>query len=409
MPAGGRGKMGMKSKLEKCSRWFNIWKTQFEAAKAKSIHCQGETGRVLIIKLDAIGDFIIWLDAAKEFRNIYPDKRLVLMCAGASGSLAEKTGYFDEINTFDIRKFESDNNYKKQVVEQISAMSFDVLIQTAYSRTVHMDYIAACIPAAVKIGFEADESRTNLSRYIASDSNKKKLDKIYDRLIPTTKELLMEVKRNGDLIKGLGMKDFKSRMPYLKEQDIDKEIIPKEDYCVLFPGASTPKKMWSIKNFAKVADYIYNKTGMKCVVCGSSEEAHLYNEIEMSVARAKLINYCGKTSLVELAEIIRSAKFVVSNDTSGIHFAAAVNTPSVCILGEYNYGRFLPYDCDNMDGASKMIICNANMPCKRCAVDKMTKECTTCMASTGRYLCVDTIDAQRVIETVDEIIDTCEV
>ncbi len=33
---------------------------------------------VLLVRLDLIGDFIIWLDAAKEFKKLYPGKRIVL-------------------------------------------------------------------------------------------------------------------------------------------------------------------------------------------------------------------------------------------------------------------------------------------------------------------------------------------
>ena len=35
---------------------------------------------ILIVRLDAIGDFIIWLDAAKEIKKHFPDKHLVLLC-----------------------------------------------------------------------------------------------------------------------------------------------------------------------------------------------------------------------------------------------------------------------------------------------------------------------------------------
>ena len=52
---------------------------------------------VLIIRLDSIGDFILWLDSAKEFRRIYLDKKIVL-CANASwASLAERLTYWDEV------------------------------------------------------------------------------------------------------------------------------------------------------------------------------------------------------------------------------------------------------------------------------------------------------------------------
>lgn len=404
--------MGLKGKFDKLSRWGKIWFAQFAAGKMPNARCETGNNKVLVIKLDAIGDFIIWLDSAKELRGLYPDKELVLMCSSPCVDIARASGYFDEILTLNIRKFEGDTTYQKEMKEQFGRLSFDVLIQTAFSRTVHMDMLAAVIPAAEKIGLVSDESRTNLSRYIATKSNKKKLDAIYDKLLPVTGGWLMEVKRNGELIRGLGKKDFRTGMPVLKPYAVKEGIIPKEDYFVIFPGASTPKKMWNIKNFAEIAEYVSSRTGWSAYACGSQDEQYLYEHLcEKKKADTVIIDYFGKTSLMELAEVIRHAKLVISNDTSGIHFAAAVNTPSVCILGEYNYGRFLPYDYDREygDELKPMIVCSADMPCKRCAAGRMTSECNACMASTGRYLCVDKITVSQVKEAVDRIINTYEV
>jgi ADP-heptose:LPS heptosyltransferase len=396
--------MGLKGKLAKVLRWVNIWSVQFKASGLDNKRSSDDTGKVLVIKVDAIGDFIIWLDSAKELRKCFPDKQIVLMCSGACVDIAKHTGYFDEIITLNIRKFESDNNYRRSEEQKLSKLSFDVLVQTAYSRTVHMDMLAACIPARVKIGLVSDETRTNLSRYIAFKSNTKKLDAVYDRLIPTSKEWLMEVKRNAELIRGLGISDFKTHMPQLAVYECGEGVVPRQEYYVIFPGASTPKKMWDIEKFAKVADYVCREEKLTGYVCGSSDEQWLFDKLrKAALPDTMLCNYMGRTSLLELGEVIRNAKFVISNDTSGIHYAAATDVPAVCILGEYNYGRFLPYDCDENQNKSKMIICNANMPCARCAVGRMTAECNKCMAATGRYLCVDRIPEEMVIKAISDI------
>lgn len=396
--------MGLKAKTEKLLRWGKIWLAQFSAVRLPNARCEAGNNKILVIKSDAIGDFLIWLDSAKELRSIYPEKQIVLMCSSPCADIAKATGFFDEILTLNIRKFESDTAYQKEIKKMCRTLSFDVLIQTAYSRTVHMDMLAAVIPAAEKIGLVSDESRTNLSRYITFKSNKKKLDTIYDKLIPVTGGWLMELKRNGELIRGLGHKDFRVGMPVLKSYETDDGIIPEGAYFVIFPGASTPKKMWNIKNFAEIAEYVSGRTGWKAYACGGADEQYLYDRL----GSPAIVNYFGKTSLMELAEVIRHAKLVISNDTSGIHFAAAVNTPSVCILGEYNYGRFLPYDYDREyeNELKPMIVCSADMPCKRCAAGKMTSECNACMASTGRYLCVEKVTVSQVKEAVDEIINT---
>lgn len=398
--------MSIKEKMKKLNRWRNIWYAQFAAGKIENRKDSLQNNKILIIKLDAIGDFIIWLDSAKEFQGLYPDQNLTLMCNEICMPIAKNTGYFDEIITLDIKKFETDRGYKKRKINEFHSLHFELLIQTAYSRTVHMDLLAASISAGRKIGFVADETRTNLSRYIIAQKNRARLDGIYDQLIFTQKGTLMEIQRNGELIRGLGKKDFSTAKPVLPIQEVRTEIIPTGNYCIIFPGNSTPKKRWPIQNFSQIADYVYTKTGWSIYVCGSSSEQILFEEMKQLVSQDTVVyDYCGKTSLVELAEVTRGAKMVISNDTSEIHFAAAVNTPSICILGDWDYGRFLPYDYDKKEDTNElMLCCDADMECKHCAAGRITKECKRCLAETGRYLCIEKVSITKVIKAVDEII-----
>lgn len=68
-------------------------------------------------------------------------------------------------------------------------------------------------------------------------------------------------------------------------------------------------------------------------MCGSLEEKSICNEIIEILRSVPVLNLAGKTSLVELVEVIRGAKMLVGNDSSAIHIAAATGTPSVCIHG----------------------------------------------------------------------------
>ena len=62
------------------------------------------SGRVALVRLDAIGDFIIWLDSAAEFRKQFNDRTLVLVCNKACEGIAKASGLFDEIVPVDTGK-----------------------------------------------------------------------------------------------------------------------------------------------------------------------------------------------------------------------------------------------------------------------------------------------------------------
>lgn len=398
--------MSIKEKISKVLRWKNMFFAQFQLGKIVSRKKNVTNGSVLIIKLDAIGDFIIWLDSAKEYRNLYPNKKLVLLCNEICVEIAKSEKNFDEIISLNIKQFESNRKYRNEKLKELEGLEFEMLIQAVYSRTVYMDILAAHITAGRKIAFKADETRTNLSRYMITRANKRRLDAIYEQLIETQYGTMMEIRRNGEMICNLGMKNFQTARPILHRQIIRSEIILPDSYFVIFPGSSTTKKMWDIANFAEIIDYVYEKTGWKVCLCGGKNEEYLFDKLSQTLkTKVVVYNYFGKTTLLELAEVIRKASMVISNDTSGIHFSAAVNTPAICIMGEYDYGRFLPYDYDIKENdEAQMIVCSANMICRHCAKDKMTTECKKYLARTGRYMCIDRVDVSQVKMAVDDIL-----
>lgn len=388
------------------NRWVHIacnqfWVRRQQNKRPMDEHAQG----IVIIKLDAIGDFLIWLDSASYYPRLFEGQKITLICNKACEEIAKQTKYFDEVIAIENKRFETEYQYRKQVLEMLGQRSFQILLQPAFSRTIDMDLLACSIPAAEKIAFTADESRINLSRFLAFPKTKKILDSFYDKRIPATQECMMEAKRNAEFIRGLGG-NCKAGFSQLPRLEATHELIPHNKYVVIFPGASSDKKMWSASNFAYVISYIAEHYAHEIIVCGSKSESRLYEDIVNALQKKeiekRIQNYCGKTSLVELAEIVRNADLVISNDTSGIHYAAAVNTTGICLFGDFAYGRFLPYDLEKEEEHNPIMICHADMPCKGCSMGKMTKECKKHLLHTGRYLCMDNIAMDSVIEKIRE-------
>jgi ADP-heptose:LPS heptosyltransferase len=86
----------------------------------------------------------------------------------------------------------------------------------------------------------------------------------------------------------------------------------------------------------------------------------------IALAQVPLKNYCGNLSLPGLASTLAASKLVVANDTGAVHIAAAVGTPTVCVLGGGHPGRFLPYDV-RMNGIGRgPIVVTEPMECFGC-------------------------------------------
>lgn len=294
--------------------------------------------KVLIVRLDAIGDFILWLDAAKEFRRLFAagQFRITLLGNRIWTPLAESIPFFDEVLSLERSRFSSGSVYRYKALKRMRQAGFDIVIQPTSSREFLLgDSVVRFCGAKERIGFEGDCS--NILPFLKRIS-----DNWYTRLVHASREPLMELERNAEFLRGLGLPAFRCGIPELRNIFPPSRSTGLPDYYVLFPGVGFPIRQWPVKNLADLATRIYKATGWTGIVCGGPGEQEVGDTL-LRDTDAPLENRSGLTSLQELASLIAGVRLVVANETSAIHIAAAVSTPAVCILGGGHYGRFVPY------------------------------------------------------------------
>ena len=91
---------------------------------------------VLIIRLDAIGDFVLWLSAAQATVGFYKaqGKSAVLLANAAWAAWARELGIFDEVIPFDRRRFNSDMLYRYRLGYRVRVLGCSSAVQPSYSR-----------------------------------------------------------------------------------------------------------------------------------------------------------------------------------------------------------------------------------------------------------------------------------
>jgi len=105
--------------------------------------------------------------------------------------------------------------------------------------------------------------------------------------------------------------------------------LPKS-YLAIAPGSVWQTKCWPVERYIELAKALVDN-GENIVLVGSSADA----------ARAKVIAECvpdcidltGRTSLPQVAAILRDASRLIANDSAPVHIACAVRTPVTVIFG----------------------------------------------------------------------------
>ena len=102
--------------------------------------------------------------------------------------------------------------------------------------------------------------------------------------------------------------------------------------AVLHPGARWPSKLWPALSWARLGDWLSREHGLQVAITGSAADQKLSADI-LRQMQEPVIDLAGRTSLAELAAVLRWARLAVTTDTGAMHLAAALGTPVAALFG----------------------------------------------------------------------------
>lgn len=316
--------------------------------------------RVLIVRLDEIGDFVLWLDAARTLVSHYRTQGYTVVLLGNQvwASWADEMSLADETWAVDTNRFFHNLAYRWHWLRRLRQAGFSIaILPTLTSKYIFGESAIRASGSPVRIG-AASKTASFYGQW---------RDRLFSRVIPVADDSMMELKRNAEFMRGLGVVDFKARLPVIPPPSPERLLAdsPIKPYVVLFPGASWYGKEWEASKFAEIGRRLIAR-GLQVVLAGGKADRACADELAQGL-HGKAFDLVGKTSLGDLAELLRGADAVISNDTSAVHIGAAVRTPVVCVMGGGHYGRFAPYKVEEAeDTPSPLLITVKPMPCFGC-------------------------------------------
>ena len=353
------------------------------------VRTQPEKPVVLLIRVDAIGDFVLWLDTAKEYRKLYPSEeyRIVLVGNKLWGELAESLPYWDEIIAIDPNTLKSRLWYRRETLRRIRSLNAVVAIQPTYSSDIYLgDSLVRASAAKERIGFTGDLSNSNLFKAWLSR-------RWYTRRISASLEPKHELERNAEFLGELFGVPHQSQMPQLS---IGFDTKPCGDYFVVVPGAGRTLKEWPLSSFVAVLNQIQMQWGWHALIIGGSKDEFLGSKLQQH-ATGHVKNLAGKQSLSEVARLLKDARLVISNDTGAAHMATAMKVTTICILGGGHYGRFMPYP--KSIHPENLAVVHHHMPCYSC-----NWGCIYSISEHDAAPCVSKVTPESVLDMVDQLI-----
>lgn len=338
--------------------------------------------KILIARLDRIGDVVLSTPVIKAVRDAYPDSHIAMMVRPHAREIVEGNPYLSEVIIYDKGGAHKGIAGNFKFIQELKAKKFDIAIALHPTARTHMVLSLAGIPE--RIGYD------------------RKAGWLLTKKIPHTKQFGMkhEIDYTLDILKYIGIEP-KARALYMPTNDASErkiEEILKENgvrdsdiLTAIHPGASCASKRWSIANFADVANGLIEKYGVRVAVISGSNDKHFGDKLA-SLIKKGCINLSGKTGIGDIASLLRRARLFISNDSGPVHVGCAVGVPVIAIFGRSDRGlspeRWGP-------SGRRDVVLHKNVGCEICYAHN-------CRLA---FKCLDSITPAEVLDAAGKILE----
>jgi heptosyltransferase-1 len=309
-------------------------------------------GRLLVVRLSAMGDVIHTLPAVAALREAFPNTTIgwaieerwaELLCtrsARPGGGRSRCRPLVDRVHTFNLRGWRR-SLFTRRTWEQIRnslsdlrAENYEVAVD--FQGAIRSALVARWSGAPVIYGFaQPRENAASLfyTRQVQAQGT---------HIIEQNLSLASAVTRRT-----LSLPPVPFPHDELVEYKCQKmlQALGGNDYLILNPGAGWGAKQWPAERYGQVARRLLEAAGLKSLINFGPGEEDLARAAEAASAGAAVAS---SGSLSELIAFTRRARLVIGGDTGPLHLGVSLGVPVVGIFGPTNPARNGPFGIRNI-------------------------------------------------------------
>lgn len=260
--------------------------------------------RILIIRLGALGDFVLSFAPFAAIRSHHPGALVTLLTTPPFAGLAAHAPWFDRV-LVDERPAWWDVPGLIQLARRLRGFDFVYDLQTSGRSSRY--FLLAGFPPWSGIAPFCSHPHTNPNR-----------------------TRMHTLERQRDQLAAAGIHDLaRPDLSWIKGASFD---LP-TPYALLVPGAALhrPRKRWPAAHFADLAQRLAAR-GLTPVVVGGMAEQTLARGIRSACPQT--IDLTGRTAIADIATLARRARLAIGNDTGPMHLAAAVGCRCIVLFSD---------------------------------------------------------------------------
>ena len=367
--------------------------------------------RVLLLRLERIGDLLMTLDAIRAVRARAPAAEIRLVVGSWNAALARLVPAVDRVESIDAPWLSQEGT--RSSVREVAARilrwrrhDFDLAIN--FEPDVRGNALLAAGGARRRIGYATGGGGgflTGALRYDRGAHAAANALRLVERALPAPRgapgagaprgiRASVRPEIAGPDPSGAGPP---LRIPADAETRAARRLASHAGRGPLVgvnPGAGRAVKEWPAACFAAAAAALAESEDATIVLLGSASDAAATAGVRAALPRGvRLIDLAGGAPLVDLAAVLRRLALLVTPDTGPMHLAAAVGTPVVGIFGPSDPVRYAPL-------SPRAAVVHADLWCRPC--NRMRRPPRRC--SNGTPDCLARVGVDAVVDAARRLL-----
>ena len=284
---------------------------------------------ILVNALVNLGDVILTTSAIKLLKKAYPDARITLLCKGVVRQAVENNPVIDEVIVFDYKAKKNSLGKMLDMVKLIKGKHFDLSI--SFDRKLRPALLGFLAGIPVRVGPDK-----------VFDDKSSKVTWLYTHVVPIKHDLAntLQAETYQEIIRGFtGIEGHEkpvfANLSYSEHKKADELLarLPKADKKIALCVKGTfALKTWPKEYFAQVANALNEKYDAAFFVVGAPNDRD-YSDKVIKEINLPIENFCGDTSLTDLAALISKVDLFLTVDTGATHIAATTGVKMVTVYG----------------------------------------------------------------------------
>ncbi len=262
---------------------------------------------ILVVRNDRFGEFLLNIPALRALKETFINAKLIAMVDPYVKELAAGIPFIDEVISWQAKRHSLTETLK--LIRSLRKKHFDIAVVLNPSKELHMITTLAGIP--VRVGYNRKWGRLLTHR-------------IEDKKYLGDKH---EIEYNLQLVGLIGAKTENLALSL----NVNNDIIEQESIIAIHPWTSDPLKQWPLDNFYALAKKLTEIPGLKIIIVGGRQEEEKSIRLLKGLEN-RVVNLTGKTSLLQLAAVLKKCKLLISADSGPVHLACSVGTPVLAIF-----------------------------------------------------------------------------